>query len=107
MAKRKNLREKLLKQQHKLELKEKELEFRKTYITTITGALTFVAGLFWRDVINSYLELLPQSQGLVGITLSAIIITGIFVMIIIHLNTEAKKVEQKIEKEKKKLEEKN
>ena len=100
----KKITEKLLNQQRKLELQEKQLEFRKTYITTITGALTFVAGLFWRDVINSYLELLPQSQGLIGITLSAVLITGIFVIIIIHLNTETKKIEQKLEKEKKKLE---
>ena len=100
----KKLTEKILNQQRKLELKEKELEFRRTYIATITGALTFVAGLFWRDVINSYLELLPQSQGLVGITLSAIIITGVFVIIIIHLSKETKKIEHKLEKEKKKLE---
>jgi len=31
----KKLTEKLLNQQRKLELREKELEFRKTYITTI------------------------------------------------------------------------
>ncbi len=103
MAKRKNLIEKLLKQQHKLELKEKELEFRKTYITTITGALTFVAGLFWRDVINGYLELLPHAQSLIGTTISAVLITSIFVMIVIHLNTETKKIELKIEKEKEKI----
>ncbi len=103
----KKLTEKLLNQQRKLELREKELEFRKTYITTITGALTFVAGLFWRDVINKYLELLPDAQGLLGSTISAFLLTGIFVIIIIHLNTETKKIEQELEKDKKKLEEKN
>ena len=103
----KKITEKLLSQQRRLELKEKELEFRKTFLATIIGALTFVAGLFWRDAISGYLDLLPQTQGVIGKTISAIIITAIFVIIIIHLSSQTKKIELKIEKEKKKLEEKN
>ena len=104
MAKRQNLKEKLLSQQRRLELKEKELEFRKTFLATIIGALTFVAGLFWRDAISGYLDLLPQTQGLIGKTISAIIITAIFVIIILYLSSKTKKIEQQLEKEKKKLE---
>ena len=106
MAKR-NLKEKLLSQQRRLELKEKELEFRKTFLATIIGALTFVAGLFWRDAINSYLDLLPLTQGIIGKTISAITVTTIFVIIILYLSSKTKKIELKLEKEKKKLEEKN
>ena len=100
----KKIKEKLLSQQRKLELREKELEFRKTFLATIIGALTFVAGLFWRDAISGYLDLLPQTQGLIGKTISAILITAIFVILIINLSSETKKIEQKLEKEKKKLE---
>ena len=31
-------------------------EFRKQLATLITGAFAFVAGLFWRDAIKSYLD---------------------------------------------------
>ena len=103
----KKITEKLLSQQRRLDLKEKELEFRKTFLTTITGALTFVAGLFWRDAINSYLDLLPLTQGIIGKTISAITVTAIFVIIILYLSSKTKKIELKLEKEKKKLEEKS
>jgi len=31
-------------------------EFRKQLATLITGAFAFVAGLFWRDAIKSYID---------------------------------------------------
>ncbi len=43
-----------------LDKKEGGLGFVKTLNTTIIGALTFVAGLFWRDLINEALDFLPR-----------------------------------------------
>ncbi len=93
---------KFFKAEDSIEKKERELEYNKTFIATITGALTFVAGLFWRDAINGVLQVLPESQGIIGQIISAVIITGIFVYIVVKLNYRVRDMEKEFEKEKKK-----
>ncbi|MBR9692665.1 hypothetical protein GOV07_01905 [Candidatus Woesearchaeota archaeon] len=70
---------------------ESKVEFSKTYRTTIIGALTFVAGLFWRDVITEFLELVPILPGWLGTLIWALLFTTVFVILIVKMNKGTKK----------------
>ena len=103
---KKEEKDELKKKKRFLERKERDFEFQKTFNATIIGALTFVAGLFWRDVINDFLDFFPELPGLIGKIISTVMITLIFVIVITKMNTKTTKLDRKLDRERKRLEEK-
>ena len=96
---------KLLKtKERRIKKKERELDYRSTYVATIIGALTFTAGLFWRDAINGFLNLLPESQSVIGKIASAIILSGMFVFIVVKMDAKVKEDRRNLEVLRKQLE---
>ncbi|VVB71396.1 Uncharacterised protein [uncultured archaeon] len=76
--------------------KEYNLEVRKTTITTIAGALTLVAGLFWQDAIKQGIgDYLPAGNSFTAKIVIALIITVIFATIIVILNKSLQKTLEK------------
>lgn len=76
--------------------KEYNLEVRKTTITTIAGALTLVAGLFWQDAIKQGIsDYLPAGNSFTTKLITALIITIIFATVIVLLNKSLKKTLEK------------
>lgn len=92
-----------LNKERQIEFKERKLEFRKTYATTVIAALSFVAGLFWKDAITAALDVLPETTSLFSKIIVASIITGLFVLLIVVLNARINKLQDRLEKDKKKL----
>ncbi len=90
-----------------IELEENQLEFRRTFNTTIVGAFSFVAGLLWRDVITAFIELFPQLNGLLGKLVSAVVFTTIIVAVIMVINSKTSKLEMKLEKAKEEFDQKD
>jgi len=105
MAQSKELARDLLRQARKIDDDLREVDYLKTFTATIIGAMSFIAGLFWRDVINGMLDFFPELPGLVGEVISAVIVTAIFVLIIVKMKARTHKLEKKLKSEKKKLDE--
>jgi hypothetical protein len=94
----------LVKKERKVEQEERELHFASTFNSTIIGALTFVAGLFWRDVATEFVKiLLPQWEGLLGTIFTAVIVTTFFVLIIMRMNKNINYLERRLERHEKEL----
>ena len=82
--------------ERRLKRKEQELDFTTTFVATIVGALTLVAGLFWQNDINSLLNVLPVARGITGKFISALVLTIIFVIITLKLNSQVKVASRKL-----------
>lgn len=81
---------------------EHQLEFKKTYNAMFVAALSLVAGLFWKDAINSILDFLPlpEFDNMFGKLLIAIIVSGAIVLGIVYLNLRTRELEEKIKEDK-------
>ena len=61
-------------------------EIRKQTLTLMTAALGFVAALVWKDAIKAWLlPLYEGSEGASGLTIAALITTGVAVIVTIFL----------------------
>lgn len=61
-------------------------EIRKQTLTLMTAALGFVAALIWKDAITAWLKpLYENSEGAVGLTIAALVVTVVVVIITIVL----------------------
>ena len=89
--------------QRKLAKEEDKIDFRKTYRNTIIGALTFVAGLFWRDVVTNFLDIFNFLPGWLGTLLWAVLFTTVFVIMIVNMNKHSKKDDASIDKLRKRV----
>ena len=78
---------------------EKEIEFHRLFNTTLIGALTFTAALFWRDWLTALLDLLPEMEGVIGKFFVAFFITISFVIVISRLNKIVIDKEKQLAKE--------
>ena len=59
-------------------------EVKKQTLTLVTAALGFVAALVWKDAITSWLKpLYENSEGAVGLTIAAVVVTFVAVILII------------------------
>ncbi len=91
----------LKKKERDIESQERKLEYTKTFDTTVVAAFTFVAGLLWRDVADSIIaSFLPRLEGLVGHTLTAVIVTAVIVVFVARRNLKIRKMEAKLKKAK-------
>jgi len=86
--------------------REHDLDYRKTFTTIVIAAMSFVAGLFWRDAIQAALELFPKGSGILGNTLTAAVITALFAIFIVRVNQKTKKMEQGLDRARERLEKK-
>jgi len=61
-------------------------EIRKQTLTLMTAALGFVAALVWKDAMQAWLKpLYESSNGAWGLTIAALVTTGVVVLITILL----------------------
>jgi hypothetical protein len=61
-------------------------EIKKQTLTLMTAALGFVAALIWKDAISAWLSPLYEgSEGAMGLTIAALVVTGVAVIITILL----------------------
>ena len=66
-------------------------ELKKNFFTFIIAAFGFVAALMWKDAISAWLEpLYATSEGAVGLTIAAILIT-IVATVAIYIMSRIKK----------------
>ena len=94
----------ILKKEREIEAEEKAIDFQRTFNTTVLSAFTFVAGLMWRDVANSIIELfMPQLEGLIGNMISATLVTIVILIVAVNINAKLRKQENILEKKKEKL----
>jgi len=71
----------------KEEFTEFQKEYRKHMSTFITGALGFVAALFWRDAITSIIEAyIPKSNEITAKVIIAFLVSSIAVMGIVLMS---------------------
>lgn len=92
-----------LNKERQIEFKERKLEFKKTYATTIIAALSFVAGLFWKDAITATLDVLPATTSLFSKMVVASVVTALFVLLIVVLNSRINRLQERLERDKKQL----
>jgi hypothetical protein len=92
--------------ERKLQAEEREAEFSRTFNSTVAGALTIVAGLFWQDLTQDAINLLfPEFSENIGAKLiRTAFITAAFTLYILHMNREDKKKLKALEEKKKALE---
>lgn len=73
-------------------------EIKKQTLTLMSAALGFVAALIWKDAISAWLKPLYEgSEGAIGLTVAALIVT-IVVVIITMILTKALGSEEEQEK---------
>jgi hypothetical protein len=61
-------------------------EIKKQTLTLMTAALGFVAALIWKDAISAWLSpLYESSEGAMGLTIAALVVTAVVVIITILL----------------------
>jgi len=67
-------------------LKSILVEVRKQTLTLMVAALGFVAALVWKDAISAWLKpLYESSEGAVGLTIAALVVTVVVVIVTIVL----------------------
>lgn len=67
-------------------MKNLVIEVRKQTLTLMTAALGFVAALVWKDAISAWLAPLYEgSEGAMGLTVAAIIVTIVVVIVTLIL----------------------
>ena len=68
----------------------KKLDFHGMIVASMTTALVFVAGLFWRDAIQQFIsEVLPEGEGLFYSFAVAMLVTiGVVVTIFVLVKTQ-------------------
>jgi|GEM_PF-4769582 len=95
---------KIVKQERVVRRKENEIIFRDTMRTTIYGALTFVIGLFWRDLIVEFNNFfLPEEYGFAVQAFITIFSTVVVVLLVIFATKQKNKHALLLENEQKKL----
>jgi len=72
------------------------IEIRKQTLTLMVAAFGFVAALVWKDAITAWMKpLYESSDGAMGLTIAAIIVTVVVVVITIVLTKLLGEKEQK------------